>query len=380
LTASEKRFRILHVVAARPNMMKVAPILAEMGKRPEVEPLLVHTGQHYDYSMSQVFFQQLHLPAADYNLEVGGGNHHYQTGEVIKKFGELVQTVRPDCIVVVGDVNATMACSLVAAKECVPLVHVESGLRSNDRAMPEEVNRIVADSLADLLLVTERSGEENLRREGIPASRIVFTGNVMIDSLCQILDEAKRSPILDRLGVKPQNYVLVTLHRPSNVDDPAQLKATMDALAKIASRLPVIFPVHPRTAKRMLDLGIKLSQVSGDMKVGASGIYALEPAPYIDFIALMNSASLVLTDSGGVQEETTYLGVPCLTYRNSTERPVTAEIGTNRMIGADPANLEGEVAQSLKAGRPAQHTIPPLWDGHAAPRIVDAILGFLRKR
>ncbi len=373
------KLRILHVVAARPNMMKVAPIILEMMTRPEALPLLVHTGQHYDYSMSKVFFEQLDLPEPHFNLEVGGGTHHFQTGEVVKKFGELVQQNRPDCVVVVGDVNATLACGLVAAKERIPLVHVESGLRSNDRSMPEEINRIVTDSISDLLLVTEQSGIDNLRREGVPDDRVVFTGNVMIDSLRRMLGPARNAGTVGRLGLGAGGYILLTLHRPANVDVSEHLRKTMDALAEVAATIPIVFPVHPRTASQMRNSGIALHSLNADGRIGSSGIWALDPAPYRDFVALMDSAALVVTDSGGVQEETTYLGVPCLTYRQNTERPSTIEVGTNKLIGNRPEMLADEIQGALAIGK-APRGIPPLWDGKAAVRIVDAIIRHLQNR
>jgi len=378
MTRAARRYRVVVVVAARPNMMKAAPILAEMAKCPLLEALLVHTGQHYDYLMSRVFFEQLHLPEPVCNLEVGGGTHHTQTGEVIKRFGEYVQQARPDCVVVLGDVNATAACALVAAKEHIPVVHVESGLRSGDRTMPEEINRIVTDSISDLLLVTERSGLENLRREGIPSDRIVMTGNVMIDSLVRMLPLAERSDVLARLGLQNRRYVLLTLHRPSNVDEERHFLETMDAVATLAATVPVIFPVHPRTGQQLSELGFRrFTALAEGMQPGPVGLWTMPPAPYLEFVALMNSAALVLTDSGGVQEETTFLRVPCLTFRENTERPVTVEMGSNRLIGSDPGRLLRESLAALAEERKPGTATPPLWDGQAAGRIVTAILALL---
>ena len=378
-TTPQRKYRVVLVVAARPNMMKAAPILAEMAVSPRVEPLLVHTGQHYDYSMSQVFFEELELPEPTINLEVGGGTHHEQTGEVIRRFGEYVRQTRPDCVVVLGDVNATAACSLVAAKEQVPLVHVESGLRSFDRAMPEEINRIVADSLADLLLVTERSGLENLKREGIADERVELTGNVMIDSLSRMLPRAQASNLLDRMQLRGRRYALITLHRPSNVDSPEQLLPTLQALRELAQEMPVIFPVHPRTQQRIRDLGFGETSASAGEPVPERGLCTTPPLAYRDFVALMEAAALVITDSGGIQEETTYLGVPCLTFRDNTERPITVEMGTNRLMGADPGKLVAEARHVLQSPRSARQ-LPPLWDGHAAKRVVSSIVRMLDAR
>jgi UDP-N-acetylglucosamine 2-epimerase (non-hydrolysing) len=378
--AERKPFRIVVVVAARPNMMKVAPILAEMARHSDLEALLVHTGQHYDYLMSQVFFEQLNLPEPYRNLEVGGGSHHQQTGEVIKRFGEFVQEVKPDCIVVAGDVNATVACALVAAKEHVALVHVESGLRSGDRQMPEEINRIVTDAISDLLLVTEKSGMENLQSEGVPSERVVMTGNVMIDSLSRMLPEARKSDVLVRMGLRPDHYVLLTLHRPSNVDNPEHFRQTMNAVADLGERIPVVFPVHPRTAQQMRDLGFsRFHAVEGAQKIGEKGLWTTPPAAYKDFVAMMDSAAFVVTDSGGIQEETSFLGVPCLTYRENTERPVTVENGSNVLIGTDPKRLLNE-ALALLESKQRRTTKIPMWDGHAAERIVVAIRTMLNGR
>ncbi len=360
----EHALRVMCVVAARPNMMKVAPIMAEMRRAGGFDPVLVHTGQHYDYAMSQVFFEQLQMPNADHDLEVGSGSHHEQTAEIIKRFGKLVTAERPDCIVVAGDVNSTMACALVAAKERIPLAHVEAGLRSGDRSMPEEINRIVTDALSE--------------REGVDAQKVVFTGNVMMDSLRRALELPERSNILEKVGLLERKYLLITLHRPSNVDDPAQLKATLQQIAVLAKEMPAVFPVHPRTAAKVKELGIPgLSAWQDGERVGGSGTWLMEPAPYLDFVELQRAAALVITDSGGVQEETTYLGVPCLTYRENTERPVTISRGTNRLIGAKPERIVPEARAALQETRVSGAMRPPLWDGHAAERIVDALRKFV---
>lgn len=371
-------FKIFNVVGARPNMMKMAPIISEMRRYRDLQPILVHTGQHYDFQMSQVFLQQLNMGQPDHNLQVGSGTHHWQTAQIMMSFGELVQKNRPDMIVVAGDVNSTVACALVGAKELIPVAHVEAGLRSFDRSMPEEVNRVLTDALADLLFTTERSGKENLVREGVAEERIFFTGNVMIDSLVKTIDQARHSPILSRLGVRPRQYGILTLHRPSNVDDPQQLRVTLEAISEIAQEIPIVFPVHPRSAARAANLHIRnMHRWDGNTPVARAGLWTMPPTPYIEFLCLMDSAAVVITDSGGIQEETTYLGVPCLTFRENTERPVTVTNGTNRLIGSNPQNLALEARKVLRESRARQQTPPPLWDGHAAERIVTLIREYL---
>ena len=373
-------FKIFNVVGARPNMMKMAPIMAEMRRHSELNPVLIHTGQHYDFAMSQVFLEQLKLGEPDYNLQVGSGTHHAQTAEVMRRFGELVQADRPDLIVVAGDVNSTMACALVGAKELIPVAHVESGLRSFDRTMPEEINRVVTDSVSDILFTTESSAAENLLHEGIDPNKIHFVGNVMIDSLIFALDTARKSTLRERLGVQRAGYIVLTLHRPANVDDPARLRAALEAVANISEDLPVIFPIHPRTAARAMQLGIAGMQAwDGTQTVASNGIWTMPPASYVDFLGLVDSAAMVVTDSGGIQEETTYLGVPCLTFRDNTERPVTVTEGTNRLIGTDPENLLREARLTLSRGlqRANCYTPPNLWDGHASERIVAIIRNYL---
>jgi UDP-N-acetylglucosamine 2-epimerase (non-hydrolysing) len=382
---SSKQFKVFNIVGARPNMMKMAPIMAEMRKHTDLSAALIHTGQHYDFAMSQVFLQQLGLGEPDFNLHVGSSSHHTQTAEVMKRFGEIVQAERPNMIVVAGDVNSTMACAIVGAKEAIPVAHVEAGLRSFDRTMPEEVNRILTDSVSDLLFVTEKSGSENLQKEGVNRKQIHFVGNVMIDSLVLALDSARKSHLLSELGLAAQDYLVLTLHRPSNVDDPERLRQTLEAIAKIATKIPVIFPIHPRTATRAAALaisGMKTWQQSAE-QINGAGIWTIPPASYIDFLGLVQGSSGVITDSGGIQEETTYLGIPCLTFRNNTERPVTVEIGTNRLIGANPDNLLDEAEKMLinTSRQPlADYVPPPLWDGHASERIVNVIREFLTTR
>ena len=374
------RFKIFNVVGARPNMMKMAPIVAEMRRQPDLNPILVHTGQHYDFRMSQVFLEQLDMGEPDYNLQVGSGSHHAQTAQIMKTFGELVEKDRPDLIVVAGDVNSTIACALVAAKEGIPIAHVESGLRSYDRTMPEEINRILTDALADLLFTTEESAGENLIREGIAPDKIFFTGNVMIDSLVRAIGTARNSKIPIQLGVQAGKFGILTLHRPSNVDDRDRFRATLRAVVQVAADIPIIFPIHPRSAARAADLMIEnMHAWDGISPVGRSGLWTVPPTSYIDFLCLMDNAAIVITDSGGIQEETTYLGVPCLTYRENTERPVTVTMGTNRLIGTDPVTMIAEARKVLREGRQSEPIAPPLWDGHAAERIVVLVREYLAK-
>ena len=357
---------ILHVVGARPNFMKASPVLRALATQAGVRQTLVHTGQHYDPNMSDVFFEQLGMPRPDVNLEVGSGSHSRQTADVMTRFESVVLERRPDLVLVYGDVNSTVAAALVCAKLLVPVGHVEAGLRSRDRSMPEEINRLVTDQLADLLFTPSKDGDQNLLREGIPAEKIFLVGNVMIDTLIRLLPVAEsRWPTLFRdLGLSEKRYALVTLHRPSNVDDPENLGRIMDALHDIARRLPVIFPVHPRTQQRL-----KPSTRGGD----ASRLRMIEPVGYIDFLALQRHAALVLTDSGGMQEETTFLSVPCLTLRENTERPITVEQGSNILIGRDLDRLRAEAARILDGGGHRGH-VPPLWDGKASERIAAVIV------
>jgi len=331
--------------------------------------ILVHTGQHYDANMSQVFFDELELPRPDVNLEVGSGSHAQQTALIMQRFEPVVLDYKPDWVIVPGDVNSTVACALVASKLGVKVAHVEAGLRSFDRTMPEEINRVVTDHLADLLFTTEPSGNENLRREGIPEEKIRFVGNTMIDTLVRLLPkaEARWPGLSERLGLDGR-YVLVTLHRPSNVDDPATLREIMTALVEISREVPVIFPVHPRTRQRIAALGLAGPQSA------IANLQFLEPLGYLDFLALEAHAGLVLTDSGGVQEETTYLGVPCLTARPNTERPVTITQGTNRLVANKSHDLV--IAAGMVLTRMiSSNVVPPvLWDGYAAQRIVAVFL------
>jgi UDP-N-acetylglucosamine 2-epimerase (non-hydrolysing) len=352
--------RVLNVVGARPNFMKIAPLLAEYGRYPdEFAPQLVHTGQHYDDNMSRLFFEQLRLPAPDVYLGVGSGRHGEQTGKIMIELEQLLLARPADVVVVVGDVNSTLAAALVAAKLCIPVAHVEAGLRSGDRTMPEEINRIVTDALSDHLFTTSVDADDNLRREGIPAAKIHFVGNVMIDTLLRLKTIALQSDIRHRLGL-PDRYGLVTLHRPSNVDHRDVLMAILEALAEVDKQVPLVFPVHPRTAGKLQAFGLKPPGV------------ATEPLGYLDTLNLMAGATLVLTDSGGVQEETTVLGVPCLTLRHNTERPVTVTEGTNTLVGTDRHRIVAE-AQRILDGQGKRGRIPRYWDGQAAQRIVECL-------
>ena len=358
--------RVIHVVGARPNFMKTAPIMAEMAKRPEqFEQKLVHTGQHYDANMSDAFFADLELPAPDVTLGVGSGSHAAQTARVMQAIEPVLVECRPDLLMVVGDVNSTLAAALVAAKLGIPVAHVEAGLRSRDRTMPEEVNRILTDQIADVLFTTEQSGNENLIREGIPAHKIHFVGNVMIDSLLRSLPLAERSTVLERLSLSAARYVVVTLHRPFNVDDPVTLREILDALSELARDLPVVFSVHPRTRERILAMGFRAA---------GTDLRLIEPLGYVDFLRLYSVAALVVTDSGGLQEETTYLGVPCLTLRPNTERPITITHGTNRLVASNRDAIVREARSCLRTAAKNSRVALPLWDGRAADRIVDALL------
>ncbi len=359
--------KIINVCGARPNFMKIAPLMREYARHSEIEAVLVHTGQHYDERMSDRFFRELQIPEPDLNLEVGSSSHARRTAEIMLKFEPVVVEHRPDWVLVVGDVDSTIACSLVAAKLGIGVIHVEAGLRSGDLSMPEEINRILTDRISDLLFVTEASGVENLRREGVDPRKIHLVGNVMIDTLLQHKARAEESEILATLGLVPQRYSVATLPRPSNVDQPENLEPILSALAKISEEMPVLFAVHPRTRERIESLGLS-SRVSS-----ASDLRLVDPLGYLDFLKLMGNAHVVLTDSGGIQEETTILGVRCLTLRHTTERPITIEQGTNRL--AHPSESGIMEAWATLGSNPRQASrAPALWDGHAAERIVATLL------
>ncbi len=355
---------VVHVVGTRPNFMKVAPVLRACAAR-GFEQRLVHTGQHYDPLMSDVFFRDLGLPEPDVHLGVGSGTHAAMTARCMLAFEEaLGRLPRPDWVVVPGDVNSTLAAALVAVKAGVRVAHLEAGLRSFDRTMPEELNRVATDHLADLLLTPSADADENLAREGIPAARVARVGNVMIDSLLASLPAARARGVPERLGLTPGRYAVLTLHRPSNVDDPATLGRLLTALARIAERVPVIFPVHPRTRGRLSERAVAPR---------AAALRLVEPMGYLEFLSLTSRAGLILTDSGGLQEESTALGVPCLTLRENTERPITVAEGTNVVVGTDPERILPEAAAALE-GRGKRGRRPELWDGHAAERVAAALL------
>jgi UDP-N-acetylglucosamine 2-epimerase (non-hydrolysing) len=352
-------FKITHVVGARPNFMKVQPVLAAIERRCQYRQMLVHTGQHFDDNMSKVFFSDLGLREPDVNLGIHSGSHAQQTGVMMIRLEELLSVQQPDLVLVYGDVNSTLAAALVCAKLQIPLGHVEAGLRSHDRSMPEEVNRVVTDRLAGLLFTPSEDADGNLLHEGTEPEKIHFVGNVMIDTLIRLLPKARR-PALENLR-KP--YVLVTLHRPANVDNQARLGSLLTALTTIAERAMVVFPVHPRTRKQLESFPDALSHPA---------MLVTEPLGYLEFAGLQKEAALVVTDSGGIQEETTYLGIPCLTVRENTERPVTCEVGTNTLVGHDAVRLVAEAEQIL-GGRVRKGRIPSRWDGKASERVADAI-------
>lgn len=354
--------RLVNVVGARPNLMKIAPLMDAYAHDAVFDPILIHTGQHYDANMSALFFEQLGIPRPDLNLEVGSGSHAGQTAAIMQAFDPVVEKIRPDAVVVVGDVNGTLACALVAAKRGIPVVHIEAGLRSFDRGMPEEINRILTDSISDLLFCTEQSGVENLAKEGVSAERVHLVGNLMIDALMSHRRHADASTILTDLGLEAGRFSLVTLHRPSNVDDEAVLRRILSALEEIGRDGPVVLPAHPRTLQRLRQFNLH------DYVARSSAFMLVEPLGYLEFLKLMMNASVVLTDSGGIQEETTVLGVPCLTLRDNTERPVTLSAGTNRLVGTDPQAIMEGYESTRSASR--ESSVPPFWDGRTASRII----------
>ncbi len=353
--------RVLSVVGARPNFMKVAPLTAALTRRGH-ESRLVHTGQHYDDNMSAAFFRDLRLPEPDHYLGVGSGSHAQMTAAVMTAFEPILIEEKPDVVVVVGDVNSTVACTLVATKMHVPVAHVEAGLRSRDRTMPEEINRLVTDAVADLLLTPSPDADENLRAEGVPAERIHFVGNIMIDALAARFQNAPPTDVIARLGLEDGKFGVVTLHRPSNVDDPATLQGIVDALVELSAELPLVFPCHPRTRSRL--------QID---PAGAPQLHLTEPLGYFDFSTLVKGSRLVLTDSGGLQEETTWHGIPCVTIRENTERPITITAGSNVLAGNDPRKILELARAALQRGEREEFGVPELWDGRTADRIVDVL-------
>lgn len=355
--------KLLCIVGTRPNFVKSAPLIRELKKNLDsFDTKLVHTGQHYDVNLSEWLFNDLGMQPPDISLGVGSGSHTQQTAKIMLGLEEAIANEMADLVVVFGDVNSTLAAAVVAAKMGVKLAHVESGLRSFDRAMPEEINRIVTDHLSDYLFVTEESGMQNLQREGIASEKVFFTGNIMIDSLLSTMDVVKKSDVLNKLGLRTREYALMTLHRPSNVDDSRTLTEILGTIAQVSERIPVVFPCHPRTKNNISRFG--LDQVLADCR-----IIITEPLGYVDFCRLTYESKLVLTDSGGIQEETTYLQIPCITMRDNTERPITVTVGTNLMTGNDRTQILSAVVDIL-AGNPKKGAIPELWDGHAAERIV----------
>ncbi|HPE80213.1 MAG: UDP-N-acetylglucosamine 2-epimerase (non-hydrolyzing) [Chromatiaceae bacterium] len=377
MTRSDPPLRLLCIVGARPNFMKIAPLMRVFRARPDrFDARLVHTGQHYDEAMKDAFFRQLHIPEPDIDLGVGSGSHAVQTAEIMRRFEPVLDDLQPDVVLVVGDVNSTIACALVATKKGIAVVHVEAGLRSGDRGMPEEINRVLTDQISDLLFTTEADGATNLMREGIAADRIHFVGNVMIDTL--LANRERAIPAEETLGGiagfagDPAGFGVLTLHRPSNVDDPVVLRRLLEVLVQLSERLPLVFPIHPRTRGRIADAG--LSPV-----LAASRIALTDPLGYLQLLGLMAKARIVLTDSGGLQEETTALGIPCVTLRENTERPITVEQGTNTIVGTDPAKIKDcfdeVMASGGKSGR-----VPELWDGQAAERIADTLLAWAGSR
>ncbi|NLO79428.1 MAG: UDP-N-acetylglucosamine 2-epimerase (non-hydrolyzing) [Xanthomonadaceae bacterium] len=374
--------KIMHVVGARPNFMKIAPIMEAFDRYNRqqeaplrVEQVLVHTGQHYDRAMSELFFEQLGMPRPDINLNVGSGSHGRQTGRIMEAFEQVLLAQRPDLVLVVGDVNSTLACAIDAKKLSIPVAHVEAGLRSGDMSMPEEINRVVTDAISDLLFTTDCIANAALQQEGVAAERIHFVGNVMIDTLLKHRDRALQQPTLQCLGLARPNgqaldYAVVTLHRPGNVDDPTVLREIVEALAILGRRMPVIFPVHPRSRARLREFGLEpLLAASGDIRL-------LEPLGYLDFVNLTANCRLILTDSGGIQEESTILGVPCLTLRPNTERPITISQGTNRLVGNRREEILAAI-EAVLAAPPAAPPRPELWDGRAAERIVEVLVPWL---
>lgn len=374
--------KIINVVGARPNFMKIAPLIGEMRRHKGITPLLVHTGQHYDAAMAGQFFQDLEIPLPDISLEVGSGSHAYQTAEVMKRLEPILEREKPDYVLVVGDVNSTLAAAITAAKLQIPVVHVEAGLRSFDRSMPEEINRILTDVISAHLFVTEKSAVENLRNEGIAKEKIHFVGNVMIDTLLRHRERAMGLELPVQLKLKPsrsgpmREYGLLTLHRPSNVDDAQTFTGILEAIKELSGRMPVLFPIHPRTRKMIDAIGLSKFIKPGAGGIEGPGIYGLDPLGYLEFLCLMSSARIVLTDSGGIQEETTALGVPCVTLREHTERPVTLTDGTNVLAGVRKEKILEAAKWSLDryaSGDIGCGRVPPLWDGQAAHRIVSIL-------
>lgn len=355
--------KLIHVVGARPNFMKAAPVWSAISRMTNFHQILVHTGQHYDKLMSDIFFKELQMPQPDYNLNIGSDTHARQTAAIMIKFEDLVNKLKPDLVLVYGDINSTVAAALVCSKLFIPFAHVEAGLRSFDRRMPEEINRLITDQLADLLFTPSKDGDDNLIKEGIPGSKIHFVGNVMIDTLVRLLPKADKPNKFKDF----KQYILVTLHRPSNVDDPKSLQLILQNLEIVSKSIPVIFPVHPRTKKMIAENNLDI--------LNNQKFHLIKPLGYLDFLGLMKNAATVITDSGGIQEETTYLGIPCITVRENTERPITISLGTNQLIGKDYYKIPNLVNNALNIKKRST-SIPPLWDGKASERIAETLITY----
>lgn len=367
------KIKVITVAGTRPNFVKIAPLIKEIGRHKEVEHVFVHTGQHYDKQLSKLFFRDLKIPKPDINLEVGSGSHALQTGEVMVRFEKILHQIKPDLVVVVGDVNSTLACALTAKKLGIRVAHVEAGLRSFDMSMPEEINRVMTDRIADFLFTTEETANKNLMHEGIDKSKIFFVGNVMIDSLLGHREKAKSSRIIGRLGIEKKNYAVLTLHRPSNVDNEDMFSKILDIIGEIQKSIRVVYPMHPRSNGSMAKY--KLLEKAKAMK----NLTLTEPLGYIDFLCLMDNSRLILTDSGGIQEEATVLNVPCITLRNNTERPVTVEQGTNLIVSTDKTKVLDKAMGVIKGKIKVGNKTPELWDGKAAQRIVEALIGHFKR-
>ena len=360
--------KILNIVGARPNFIKVAPLHRAFEAYPNIDSKIVHTGQHFDAKMSDVFFEQLQMPKPHYFLGVGGGSHTEVTAKTMLAFEQVILTEQPDLVLVVGDVNTTLACTLVAIKLHIPVAHVEAGLRSGDRSMPEELNRILTDSVADYLFITEQSGVDNLKREGVPDEKVFFVGNVMIDSLVHYLEKARQTSVLTDLGLQKDDFVVMTMHRPANVDTEEGLKGILEIIEDTAKYKKIVLPIHPRTANNLKKFGLyeQLNSIKN--------LILTEPQGYLEFLQLMQNASVIITDSGGIQEETTFLKVPCLTFRDSTERPVTVEMGTNQLLADLNPHTVHEKLTEILAGKTKKGQVPPLWDGKTAERIAKILI------
>lgn len=372
---TRKQIKVINIVGARPNFMKMGPIVEEMEKS-NFSQILIHTGQHYDYQMSKLFFDDLGLPRPHFNLSVGSGSHAVQTGEIMKRVESVFIKEKPSLVLVVGDVNSTLACAITASKLCIPVAHVEAGLRSFDRGMPEEINRVLTDAVSDYLFITEDSAQINLKKEGIAQEKIFFVGNTMIDTLLKFRDRAQTLPVLiNGVDIKKQPYSILTMHRPSNIENKKNLRNILEALKKISKNIPVVFPVHPRTLNQIENAGL-LSYFSDPCSGINHGIHAVDPMGYLEFLSLMTGAKLVFTDSGGIQEETTVLNIPCVTLRENTERPVTVSVGSNVLVGADKDKIIQEAEKNLNGAKKCGQ-VPRLWDGKAAERIVNILAGQL---